>query len=186
MNRQNNSRRQETVRSIRSSFKTLALEKDPEKISVSDICKKAGINRSTFYSIYFDTDDLRSDIEKEMTDEFLTVFPEKEDGTGYQFDFGVFFRHMSENQDFYRLYFRLGFDFGKMFLENEMKSITKEFPDRSHLEYHLLFFQAGMTALLARWLGNGCRETPEEMLSILRDQYINVNIIRSYRPELFR
>ena len=185
MNRENNKRRQETVKSIRRAFLSLALTKDPEKISVSDICKKAEINRSTFYSIYFDTADLLEDIEKEMTEEFLSVFPEKPDGSGREFDFSVFFRHVSENQAFYRLYFLLGFDFGKIFLENEMRNITKSFPDHYHVEYHLAFFQAGMTALIQKWLSGGCKETPEEILIILRDQYINVNIIRAYRPELF-
>ncbi|MDO5138846.1 MAG: hypothetical protein Q4D71_10380 [Oscillospiraceae bacterium] len=67
MNKENNNRRQETVKSIRKAFMELALSHDPEKITVSDICKKAEINRSTFYSIYFDTADLLDDIEKEMT-----------------------------------------------------------------------------------------------------------------------
>jgi len=40
-----------------------------------------------------------------------------------------------------------------------------------HLEYHIEFFQAGLNAVLHRWLDGNCRETPEELLQIIQEEY---------------
>lgn len=34
------------------------------------------------------------------------------------------------------------------------------------------FFRNGLNAIIRMWLKNGCRETPEEMESILRAEYM--------------
>lgn len=55
-----------TKRAIRESFLELLDKKPIEKISVTEICRLAGINRGTFYTHYSDAYDLRDSIEAEM------------------------------------------------------------------------------------------------------------------------
>jgi AcrR family transcriptional regulator len=57
-----------TRNSIKNAFMTLMLEKELNKISVSDITERALINRSTFYLHYSDVNSVMNDIEKEIAE----------------------------------------------------------------------------------------------------------------------
>ena len=57
-----------TKKAIRDSFLALLDEKPIEKISVTEICKGADINRGTFYSHYTDPFDLRRSIANEIVE----------------------------------------------------------------------------------------------------------------------
>ena len=57
-----------TKRAIRDSFIALQQEKPIEKISVTEICKLADINRGTFYSHYSDPYHLRTCLEEELVE----------------------------------------------------------------------------------------------------------------------
>lgn len=74
-----------TRRMIKDALIFLMEEKDFSKISISDICTKADINRSTFYSHYKDTREVISDIE----DDIISRFPVIE---GYDNDFRLAIR----------------------------------------------------------------------------------------------
>ena len=54
---------------IKETFLTLLEEKEITKITVSEICKIADINRATFYRYYLDVYDLLDKIEEEFLDE---------------------------------------------------------------------------------------------------------------------
>ena len=67
MNTPNNKRRKQSQEKIKKVFVEMLQTKELSHISVSDICKKAKINRTTFYSNYEDiyalADTMRSEIE---------------------------------------------------------------------------------------------------------------------------
>lgn len=54
---------------IKNAFMLLTFEKEKDKISVSDIAEKAGINRSTFYLHYNNVSEVIKDIENEIETE---------------------------------------------------------------------------------------------------------------------
>ena len=54
MNVTNNKRHQKTIAAIDRAFLSLLKEKDLKDISVSELCEKAEVNRSTFYDNYTD------------------------------------------------------------------------------------------------------------------------------------
>ena len=58
-----------TQKVIKETFINLLEEKEITKITVSEICKIADINRATFYRYYLDVYDLLSNIQKEMEKE---------------------------------------------------------------------------------------------------------------------
>lgn len=39
------------------------------------------------------------------------------------------------------------------------------------MEYHVEFFKSGLTAIIKKCLYNGCKESPEEMIQILKDEH---------------
>lgn len=56
------------------AFLDLLAEKDFEYITVKDICKKAGVNRSTFYLHYETIADLLDESVEYMLNGFLNIF----------------------------------------------------------------------------------------------------------------
>ena len=69
-----------TKKTIKDTFLQLLSEKDIKKITVSELCQQADINRATFYRYYIDIYDLLNSIEKEFELELKTAYsPKKED-----------------------------------------------------------------------------------------------------------
>ena len=54
MNTKNNRRKRASMQKIEQVLVELLQTKELNQISVSDICKRAGLNRSTFYANYVD------------------------------------------------------------------------------------------------------------------------------------
>ncbi len=58
--------REATRQAIREAFWALYRERPIEKISVRELCQRAGCNRSTFYEYFSDTYSVLEDIEEEL------------------------------------------------------------------------------------------------------------------------
>ena len=58
MNIMDNQRHQETLQRIDAAFATMLQEQELNQISITDLCERAEIERSTFYANYEDIDTL--------------------------------------------------------------------------------------------------------------------------------
>lgn len=65
-----------SIKLIRDAYIDLIQENQTEKISVSDIVKKADINRGTFYAHYSKPSDIIDDISNELIENIINVFEE--------------------------------------------------------------------------------------------------------------
>lgn len=65
-----------TKKTIKDTFIKLLDEKDIKKITVSEICKIADINRATFYRYYLDVYDLLDKIQEEFIDKLKAPYLE--------------------------------------------------------------------------------------------------------------
>ena len=72
MNTKNNQRRKNSITKIENAFMRLLQEKEVHTISITDICKLANVNRTTFYANYLDIYDLVEKIEDYFVDQYLT------------------------------------------------------------------------------------------------------------------
>ena len=72
-------------RMIREAYMELLKEKDLSKITVTDIIKRADLNRATFYAHYPDVRGVTEEIENEIIGKILEVLKE--------FQFTSFFRN---------------------------------------------------------------------------------------------
>lgn len=61
-------RTEETKRALKEAFCRLYVTKPINKISITEVCRIAGYNRSTFYQYYLDLDDILLEIENETLD----------------------------------------------------------------------------------------------------------------------
>lgn len=132
---------------------------------LTDICNAAKLNRSTFYASFLDIYDLADKLKARLENDFSKRFeiPENQNAL-------AMFKHIYEDQAFYRTYFKLGYD------ENHQVNMYAAAKERenfksSHMKYHIEFFKNGLNAIIKLWLDGGCRETPEEMAKILKDEY---------------
>ena len=71
MNVKNNKRRKESRAKIEAVFLDLIQDKELNQISVSEICKKSGLNRTTFYANYVDIYDLADNIRKTLEENYF-------------------------------------------------------------------------------------------------------------------
>ena len=110
MNIKNNRRRRASRDAIENIFIELLQTKSLNEISVSDICKKAGLNRSTFYANYMDIYQLADTIRETLEDNLNDLYRSEISGGYNSNDYLPLFRHIKENQPFYNTYFKLGYD----------------------------------------------------------------------------
>ena len=61
-----------SIKLMKESYLQLLKEKPMEKISVVEICERAGISRYTFYSHYEDINALRNDLQQQLCREFFS------------------------------------------------------------------------------------------------------------------
>ena len=171
MNVQNNKRKKSSMEKIEKIFLQLIQKKNIEEISVSTICEKADLNRSTFYANYIDIYDLAEKIKKDMEEEFAEFqisMNSKTDETGYL----NMFRHIKENQIFFKTYFKLE-DISMSKPTEYRIDLAEKYYDNKYIDYHIEFFRAGLNAVIKKWLAGGCKESPEVINEIITSEYKN-------------
>lgn len=171
MNTVNNKRRRDSQERMERVFIQLLQTKEVKEISVSDICKLAKVNRSTFYANYIDIYDLVDKIQERMIKEFFNVYNDEVSSNTHSYDFLKLFKHIKENQIFYKTYFKLGIDYMWDANYNIDEEMIKWYGKPEYAEYHIAFFKAGINAVIQKWLDNDCKESPEEIDKIIKDEY---------------
>ena len=166
MNKANNKRKKESQEKLQKAFIQLIQTKEVEYITVSDLCKLSNLNRSTYMDIY----DLIEKIKLTIETDFASMFVNSSDSGQNPESYLKMFKHIKENQIFYRTYFKLKFDTMPTIFQFHEELATK-FYNNKYIDYHCEFFKAGLNAILKKWLNNNCKEKPEEMLEILTTEY---------------
>ncbi len=175
MNIKKNQQYQTTDLAIQSYLLELIKEKTLNSITVSEICKHLGINRSSFYLHYQDVYDLMDKIIVKylgQIHEELTNVAEKTDD--YTLALVLVARHIKDNQDFYIAYFNyiVPAQLEKTFKEMIYKIFLPElnavgvYSDYK-IEYHFVFVMNGILAMFRCWLANKCKEPPEEIVKLV-------------------
>lgn len=169
MNTKNNKRRRESVERIQKAFVQLLQKQELSRISVSELCEMAQVNRSTFYANFVDIYDLADRTRKTLEDQFSDLFRGYDTSTQHDGDVRMF-THIRDNQLFYQTYFKLCYDEKHMIYMVDEKQAEKEFGVKN-LKYHVEFFRNGINAIIKLWMAGGCQESPEEMAEVLRQEY---------------
>lgn len=170
MNTFNNKRRRETVRRIEEVFLEELKKNELSAIRVSDICKKAQINRSTFYANFIDIYDLADSILMRLKGEVSVLLKQDIDLQKSEEGFLNLLQHIKENQSLYSFYFKLGYDRKENFSICDFSVQTFGF-DKELIKYHIVFFKNGFNAIVNEWLKVGCKETPEQIRDIIFYEY---------------
>ena len=170
MNTPNNKRKRASMERIEKVFVELLQTKTLDEISVSEICKQAGLNRTTFYANYPDIYGLADAIRDKLENNVGNLYADEIRQGFNSNDYLKLFRHIRDNQIFYQTYFKLGYDNNYKIIAHDTQQARIHFHGR-FVEYHMAFFKAGITQIIKMWLQNGCRESPEEMFEIIKSEY---------------
>ena len=170
MNTANNRRRRETLETIKKTFVELIQDQELDRISISHLCKKAGINRTTFYACYDGLHDIADSIRRELEDNMAEMYMDEIENRKSRNDYLKLFRHIKDNQSLYRTYFKLGYDTHLKDFGYDANAAAEYF-DNKFIRYHSEFFRAGITRIIRMWLEDGCKESPEDMMEIIRSEY---------------
>ena len=177
MNVKNNKRYKVSSEKIENAFLQLIEHKDYENISIGEICKNAGINRSTFYTLYDDINDLIINIEGKFAKGIANIFNYGERQTHEAFI--EMFAFVKENKHFYKAFLNIPYvTLAEMktkmeVLKNIGSNINIHKSNNIDLFYRANFFGAGIKEICRLWLEYDCKETPEQMAKLLLKEYAN-------------
>ena len=157
-----------TKSAIRDALFKLLEDKPLNKVTVTDICKLADINRSTFYSYYEDVNALMTQIQNDLFENVLISIT-----TENWFDdllclvdknkdlFQVLIGPHGDTE-FLRQLLYLGYD-------NSIRFWEKAYPDASEaqMEYMFAYVANGVIGILENWICGGYKESLEEVGNIL-------------------
>lgn len=185
MNVINNRRAMETRQRIQETLLKMLEEQELDQISVSQLCKRADINRSTFYAHYNDVTDLIQEIEMEIGAELLGELPQEQLVTEsvMRLDYlTMLLGRIRNHQLFYRAYMsssygqrQMNWGFAQL-LDGVMRPYMQRLGiGDTELEYYFAFFKEGLEAVIRRWVFRNCAETPEYLTHILANMMEHPN-----------
>ncbi len=146
----------------------LSKEKDYNEIQISDICKEAGYNRSTFYRTYSSKDDLLADgFITFYVNEYYSMVKNGSFGNDYIKNATLLFSYIRSHSEIFLLMHKAQLDY-KMF-----KMFSNVFPlarDYGKDQLYYIYFQAnGYLAVITEWLIHGMRESDEYMGNLIAE-----------------
>ena len=164
------------------------LEKKPfEYITVSDICKMAGVNRSTFYLHYETVGDLLNETTRYLLDGFLSYFSTEAKGVALNIlncelselvficdrYLTPYLTYIRDHKEVFKVALEqnrvLGFEdvYRRMF-ENIFNPILERFRYPSDVrQYVMMYYLNGINAIIVEWLKNGCDKSTDEISKIV-------------------
>lgn len=157
-----------------TSIMLLLEEKSFSEITVSEITKKAGVSRMTFYRNYKVKEDI-------FSDHLTTILKEYYEGVSSMENYGDFyslnnlihcFIYFSKHKPFIQCL--LGRGFGHIFtkgIRNYIITIWYKETDKIDRFYELQAFAGSLVSVFEAWVERDSKETPEELAGILHKLY---------------
>lgn len=154
------------------AFWSLVREKPVSKIAVSELTRRAGYNRSTFYEYFLDTDDLLAYVENQLLEQLKQAVlqaPMENDSPGAMFQ--IIFATMNE-----KIYLLLGPNGDATFLarvQSELLPFVEAyFPlskDTPNFDYLICFVNSALFGLLQHWNEKGKDLSTQEVGALMQE-----------------
>ena len=176
-----------TARKMNLALISLLKKKRFEYISVSELCKEAEVNRSTFYLHYENTCDLLEETMRYLLDDFLSYFTTEAKNVAFNLnDCDVdelyfindkylvpYLTYIKENKEIFStaLLHIKSFDFERVYrrlFENIFNPILDRFgyPEDDR-KYVMIYYLNGINAISSEWVKDGCEKTITKISDII-------------------
>ena len=176
-----------TAKKMDKTLISLLEEKSFEYITVSEICKRAEVNRSTFYLHYENTVDLLDETAKYLLNDFMSYFSVDAKSVIEKFSessldelnfisdeyLHPYLSYIKDNKRVFStvMLHSVSFGFSEIFqrlYENIFNPILERYNyPTADRRYSMMFYLNGITAVVTEWLKDGCEKTIEEISKII-------------------
>jgi len=175
---------------LRAALIRLAAEKVYDSLSIKDVTKEAGINRTTFYLHYSGLHELLDDCAHMLFEQMYTEIyanktdPQENNSVSLVPFVQSVFQHLERYESFYRAMLGKFGDplFRELFQEllselifEPMTTQKIDYPSNPRLEMNLRFFCSGFTGIAVWWLENNKPISAEQA-----SHYITSDILPDY------
>ena len=171
MNTPNNKRKRESKDRVEKAFLRMIQDTDPARITVSDLCKEADINRSTFYASYTDLYDLIGKVRERLYRERQEFYGDQPAELFTLESYVRLFEDIEQNPVFYRTYFKLRSGKGDDPVFAYDAAQAQAVYGDGMAEYHLEYYKSGLTSVIVRWLDGGCVPSARQMAEMMVREY---------------
>ncbi len=163
-----------TMAAVRKSLIELMGEEKFEDITISMLCKNAGISRKTFYMHYASLDDVITDIGKDMYAQMSDRFKSKGSDYGMRDvlkdineiisnNLDTYFK-MATSESHHEFHIALEIAFQKIVADVCRNSYGLTSPN---LEYYSTFFASGIISVYGKWFRSHEKQPKEKLEQIL-------------------
>lgn len=178
-----------TAKKMNMALISLLEKKELAYITVSEICKAAQVNRSTFYLHYETIGDLLEETTRNLLDDFMTHFPVNEHNITTAFQevdlprlnfitaeyLTPYLCYMRDHRRVFAAVIANGNSFGVSNIYNRLYQYVFNpilarfgYPEE-HRTYVMAFYLNGINAIVTAWLKDGCTLSIEEISDIIHD-----------------
>lgn len=146
---------------LKTALLSLMREKSYKDLSVSELCRKAGVSRMAFYRNYRIINDLFREAAEDLNGEIVrTLGSPFRKGTGSAW-YTQTFRLIRQHREEVAVMFQEDFQFAWMQVVNALAVHDPGFSTEKKIQR--LIWCGGFENIVAYWLNHGMRESPEEM-----------------------
>lgn len=167
MNVKNNKRSKITRYALKTALINLLKTKHISEVTVTDICKEASINRSTFYSHFENQMDVLKEIENDIYEQFKLYLP-GETVCDYKQTLSNNLEFIKNNEETFKV---LLSDNGNQSFKNTIAKLSfgvnKEAADDTAFRYHRIFNINGFIGIIDHWLNTGMKESVDYMSDLI-------------------
>lgn len=164
-------------------------KKEFEYITVNEICKQAGVNRSTFYLHYESTNDLLEECIENMNKNFFNSFDETykdalnkiKSGGLEELNFITpkylvpYLNYVKENTKIYKVaiskpHLMKSYEKFEQLYESIINPILDRFNlDNNKRKYVVNFYMKGIEAIINEWIKNDCKDDIDLIVNLLME-----------------
>ena len=168
---------------------SLLEKKEFAYITVSEICRAAGVNRSTFYLHYETVGDLLEETTRYLLDDFVSYFSVDPQATVARFRdcdlaqlnfitdeyLHPYLRYIRDHRRVFAVALsnigHFGFEgvYKRLYTHIFEPILARFHYPLEHRPYVMLFYMNGVNAVVSEWLKNDCRLTIEEVSAIIHE-----------------
>lgn len=159
------------IESLQGALLQLVVKMPYDSITVTELCRKAGVSRMAFYGNFNSKDDILQKIVTDLQNElFMRIGSPFRQEVTYQWYLDMF-RYIAEKVDVLKAFFCAGHQ-GK-YLELVNARILRHKGMQARDSYQRLLWSGGIVNAVVYWLSNDMAETPEQMASFCNTCFVS-------------
>ncbi|MDR0890441.1 MAG: TetR family transcriptional regulator C-terminal domain-containing protein [Oscillospiraceae bacterium] len=166
-----------TQTALRDSLLELMREKPFSRITITELCQLADINRTTFYAHYCDLDDMLRQVENETIvwlEEIVVQLKDKVGSNEMREVLEGVFTRIAQKKEYFGTLLSEKSDVGfqkriiyAIYEKSETALVLSGAPAQKRRSLAAVFIVNGTMGILQQWLQSGCSYSPKELAQLI-------------------